>query len=177
MTTASREWSAAARPWRVIVATSQLGYRPESPKTVSLLLKGEGRDLPDKIPFFVQRFGDRRARVQPGRPKEWTDTHFRWPFDLVDGELTNDGENYGAFWSTRPQREGVLQRTESRWGPVWQADFSDFRDKGIFQIETELRFSTPFVVRRSRPVMREPSCRWATNRSRLRSASEFSRKH
>ena len=53
MTSGSREWSAAARPWRVIVATSQLGYRPQSPKGVSLLLKGEG-DLPDEIPFFVR---------------------------------------------------------------------------------------------------------------------------
>ena len=41
-------WSAAERPWRVIVATSQLGYRPASPKTVSLLLKGPG-ELPDEI--------------------------------------------------------------------------------------------------------------------------------
>jgi TonB family protein len=64
----------------VIVATSQLGYRPQSPKTVTLLLKGEG-DLPEEIPFFVQRFGDRRARVQAGKPREWTDELFRWPFD------------------------------------------------------------------------------------------------
>ncbi len=47
-TSIEQPWSAAERPWRVIVATSQLGYRPQSPKTISLLLKGEG-SLPDEI--------------------------------------------------------------------------------------------------------------------------------
>jgi hypothetical protein len=140
-----QKWSAAERPWRVIVATSQLGYRPASPKTVSLLLKGPG-ELPDEIPFFIQRFGDRRARVQPGKPREWTDELFRWPFDIMDGTLTEDGENYGSFWSPRPLGEGLLRRVDSRWGPVWQADFTDFADKGTFQVETQYNFSTPFVI-------------------------------
>jgi hypothetical protein len=132
----------------VILATSQLGYRPGSPKTVTLLVRrdapGIGEALPEAIPFYVQKVGDRRARVQ-AKPGEWTDELFRWPFDILDGPLTSDGLNYKST-NPRPVFEGLLRRASSRWGTVWQGDFSGFTAEGSWQIETQYQMSTPFMI-------------------------------
>ena len=140
--------STAIRARDLVIATSQLGYRPQSPKTVTLLAHRDvtevERLLPDTIPFWVQGVGDRRARAQ-AKPAWWKDELFRWPFDPLEGAVTPDGRNYMSFHD-RPLFEGLLRRAETRWGTVWQGDFSAYQDEGTWQIETPFLMSTPFMI-------------------------------
>ena len=129
------------------LATSQLGFRPESPKTLTLLPGDRAADLPDEIPFYVQTVGSRLER-EIGVPAAWGDAGFRWPFDIIDGpyadERPAEARPENAFGSL--VYEGALEKKDTRWGPVWQADFSGFDRKGFYQIETERAFTAPFAV-------------------------------
>ena len=48
----------------ILVNISQVGYQPDSCKTVTLICKDKNLNLPDKIPFYIQKAGDRLKRKQ-----------------------------------------------------------------------------------------------------------------
>ena len=136
----------------MIVATSQLGYRPSSTKTLTLV--GADEELPDSIPFSVHRVPSRFAR--PGSiPTGWSGVRFPWPFDIgrgpIDAPSARSAEGDadlggGGLAQGLDVFCGVLSRTESRWGRGWQGDMSQLTQAGIFHVETEVAFSYPFQV-------------------------------
>lgn len=118
------------------LSLSHLGYRPESPKTLTLL-PGDASGLPDAIPFFLRQNCfrmPRDARQEPGFSER-----FPAPYDLLRGKLVS-GE------ATTPLYQGELRRIASRWGTIWQADFSRFTTPGSYQIETDFQISPPFAI-------------------------------
>ncbi len=125
-----------------LLCTSQLGFRPQSPKTVTLVPPDAGAALPETIPFFLQRFPSRRMR-DAAPPPQWAGRVHRWPFDPLAGKYTDAVEN---FRGKQPVHQGVLRRIESRWGTFWQGDFTEFTQPGIFQIETEQQITVPFAI-------------------------------
>ncbi len=129
---------------RPFVATSQLGFRPGSPKTVTL--RAGAAALPDTIAFFIQPVGNRLTRVAPP-PEAWNTPGnvFRYPIDISEGAYAQPLENFMS-WTPQPAYRGVLRREASRWGDVWQADFTGFRQPGVYQIETEYGFTAPFAI-------------------------------
>jgi len=126
---------------QLTVVTSQLGFRELSPKTVTLLPATRDTLLPEEIPFYVHAVGARMNREQR-LPKAWTGKFFDWPFDIDKGKYTGqyqpaaDGSSY----------KGILKKVHTRWGIFWQGDFTQFTKDGIYQIETEYGFTTPFVI-------------------------------
>ena len=126
------------------VCTSQLGFRPLSPKMASFFGGIKTDELPEEIPFFIQRVGDRLPR-KLDVPKAWGKSWFRYPYNIVDGPIEGDTENHKAFDPT-PQYRGTLQKKETRWGTIWQGDFTDFKKPGFYQVETEYGFTVPFEV-------------------------------
>ncbi|HXX62325.1 MAG TPA: glycoside hydrolase family 9 protein [Bacteroidota bacterium] len=126
------------------VVASQLGFSEYGPKTVTLIPSPHDTALPEEIPFFVERVGSRLKREQ-WRPKSWKGDIFRWPFDLDQGHYLSKEQSEGA----PPVYRGFLRKIGTRWGSFWQADFSAFHLQGLYQIETEYGFSTPFVVERN----------------------------
>ncbi len=126
---------------RPTVVTSQLGFRERGPKTVTLLPSLLDSTLPGVIPFYVHVVGARMRREQH-LPKSWTGEFFDWPFDIDKGKyaaLDRSGADTPAY-------RGTLKRIDSRWGTFWQGDFTAFARPGLYQIETELGFTTPFVI-------------------------------
>ena len=122
------------------LAHCQLGFRPGSPKPLTLVPSTTGSgDWPTRIPFYVRGLFDRMPRVhQP--PAAWRGRFFRWPFDLEQGRL-------------RPQDatllfQGELVRTDSRWGTFWQGGFDAFDREGNFQVETDYGSTFPLAIRR-----------------------------
>ncbi len=119
-----------------------LGYLPDSPKLLTLLpgniIPGPGEPLPERIPFFLRQNCLRMERdgaAQPG-----FSARFPSPYDLLRGPLTlRDAAT--AYYS------GELVRRDSRWGRLWQADFSAFTTPGSYQIETDFQISPPFAIR------------------------------
>ena len=121
------------------LAHCQLGYRPVSPKTLTLAPgPSAGRELPSRIPFYLRALFDRIPR-DCAPPPGWKASFFRWPFDLESGRLRPD--------EGRILMSGELARNESRWGAFWQADFSDFSAEGNFQVETDYGSSFPITIR------------------------------
>ncbi|GAB4420785.1 MAG: hypothetical protein OHK0039_34830 [Bacteroidia bacterium] len=128
------------------VCTSQLGFRPGSEKTATLYGGNRRADLPDEIPFYIQPIGNRQPRVQ-AVPRAWEvpGNVFRYPIDIDQGPwATTGGDDRNFAGGSRYQ--GVLRRTETRWGVLWRGDFSDFTETGFYQIETEYGFTVPFVI-------------------------------
>ncbi len=125
------------------LVTSQLGFRPQSPKTVTLLPSVRDSLLPAEIPFYVDHLLVRMKREQD-LPKAWTGAFFDWPFDIDKGKYTGDrsGAGIAAY-------RGTLKKITSRWGTFYQGDFTAFTEPGIYQIETEYGFTTPFVIERN----------------------------
>ena len=41
---------------------------------------------------------------------------------------------------------GTLKKIVTRWGTFWQGDFTPFGQPGLYQIETESGFTTPFAI-------------------------------
>ncbi|AKJ64468.1 glycoside hydrolase family 9 protein [Kiritimatiella glycovorans] len=122
------------------LSVSHLGYRPDSPKTVTLVGATKD-DLPEQIPFYLRRAIPRLKRTQE-RPDAFG-VHFPWPFDPMNGEVQPErGEGPGRY-----VYEGMLVREETRWGTVWQGDFSSFCEPGAWAIETEYQISPPFMIR------------------------------
>ncbi len=128
-----------------ILCTSQLGFRPNSPKPLTLIApENRQRDLPQRVAFYIQAIGERLAR-DSDKPSQWSDKVYRWPYDLLKGRILPGEQNYRSR-NKHPLYKGWLKRIRSRWGTFWQADFSDFRTPGIYQIETQYQFTTPFVI-------------------------------
>ena len=114
-----------------------LGYLPSSPKTLTLL-PGAADSLPERIPFFLRQNCLRMERDRPAEPG--FSARFPSPYDLLRGPLTlQDADT--AYYS------GELVQRESRWGRLWQADFSAFTTPGSYQIETDFQISPPFAIR------------------------------
>jgi hypothetical protein len=132
-------FSGFAQP-RFELATTQLGFRPESPKTVTFWVKNPDKlKLPDQIPFYVTRVGGRIPRNPvPAQAKIWEPFPFRFPIDIDQGTYIKPIA--GALYS------GILIKKETAWGTFWQADFSEFNAEGIYQIENEFAFTVPFTI-------------------------------
>ena len=122
------------------LATSQLGFRPESPKTITFWVRNQGKTkLPDQIPFYITKVGGRLPRTtSPVQDKIWTSFPFRFPIDIDKGTYLKPGE--GALYN------GTLKKMETRWGTFWQGEFTDFTADGIYQIENEFAFTVPFTI-------------------------------
>jgi len=120
------------------LAHGQLGYRPGSPKPLTLVAEPAAPPLPDTIPFYLRALFDRIPRNHPAPPR-WDSRFFRWPFDLEKGTLRpQDG---------RILYQGELVRTDSRWGPVWRGDFGSFKETGNFQIESDFGCTYPIAIK------------------------------
>jgi hypothetical protein len=119
------------------LSLSHLGYLPESPKILTLL-PGDTIGLPDAIPFYLRQNCLRMPRSV--KPEGGFSARFPAPYDLLRGKLIL-GER------TVPLYQGELLRISSRWGSMWQANFSGFRTPGSYQIETDWQISPPFAIR------------------------------
>jgi hypothetical protein len=127
---------------QTVLATSQLGFRPESPKTLTLIPGTDLKKFPDQIPFYIQRIGSHLKR-EMNIPETWSDKIYRWPYDMGKGKFVADESGYK---SNPFVYKGFMKKTETRWGIFWQADFSDFKTKGNYQIECEFAATTPFMI-------------------------------
>lgn len=119
------------------LSLSHLGYLPASPKTLTLL-SDDGNELPDRIPFYLRQNCLRMTRDH--QQAEGFSARFPAPYDLLRGKLALDA-------GTQPFYRGTLQKIASRWGVLWQADFSEFATPGSYQIETDYQISPPFAIR------------------------------
>jgi hypothetical protein len=129
--------SAKAQGPRPILATSQIGFRSISPKTLTLIPTSE-KVLNDSIPFYIHQAAYNLPRVQE-KSGLWAEAPYGYPYDLIDGKFDQlDPSMYNY--------KGWLIKRDSRWGEVWQADYSDFTEEGLFQIEIETQFSLPFSI-------------------------------
>jgi hypothetical protein len=119
------------------LSLSHLGFLPASPKLLTLV-PGERCDLPDAIPFNVRQNCLRMPR--DAAAQEGFSARFPAPYDLLQGRLRPER-------GTAPFYQGELRKTLSRWGVLWQADFSQFNNPGSYQIETDWQISPPFAIR------------------------------
>jgi len=119
------------------LSLSHLGYLPDSPKMLTLL-PGDASGLPDMIPFYLRQNCLRMPRDV--KDEDGFSARFPAPYNLLRGRLTLDG-------GTPPLYQGELRRISSRWGSLWQADFSSFKTPGSYQIETDWQISPPFAIR------------------------------
>ena len=119
------------------LSLSHLGYLPTGPKILTLL-PGDRRDLPDRFPFYLRQNCIRLPRDGVRIPG--FSEHFPAPYDLLQGRLQIDG-------SAGILHEGELRVVNSRWGTIWQADFSAFTTPGSYQIEIDEAISPPFAIR------------------------------
>ena len=120
------------------LSLSHLGYRPHSPKTLTLIPK-EGDVLPERIPFYLRQNCLRMDREGPDQPG--FSSRFPSPYDLLRGKLTlTDTQSFSLY-------TGMLEKRQTRWGQFWQADFTPFATPGSYQIETDFQISPPFVIR------------------------------
>lgn len=126
-----------------LLATSQLGFMPSSPKTVTLMARDRDHNCIDAplrdIPFVVRRPDQRRPRPAYGPMAErWDGSRFGWPYFIDRGPF--DASNAPA------EMRGILHRIQSPWGVFWQADFSTFDREGVWQVETEYATTCPFRI-------------------------------
>lgn len=119
------------------LSLSHLGYLPNSPKTLTFITKN-ARQFPDTIPFFIRQNCFRLPR-QTLRAAEFS-ARFPSPYDLMQGRLQTD-ISHAVFY------QGELLRARTRWGTLWQADFSEFTTPGSYQIEINEQISPPFAIR------------------------------
>ncbi len=120
------------------LSLSHLGYLPSSPKILTLIPDEDGASLPDSIPFFLRQNCLRIPRDTS--PVEGFSERFPAPYDLLRGKLI-------LGRGTLPFYQGELRKLSTRWGTLWQADFSDFETRGSYQIETDWQISPPFAIR------------------------------
>jgi hypothetical protein len=120
------------------LSLSHLGYLPNSPKTLTLI-PGEAEILPDRIAFYIRQNCIRLPRDAPQAADGFSE-RFPAPYDLLQGRLMVDAASPVLY-------QGELRRMETRWGTLWQADFSDFSTPGSYQIETDEQISPPFAIR------------------------------
>lgn len=119
------------------LSLSHLGYLPDSPKILTLLPE-DASGLPDLIPFYLRQNCLRMPREV--KSESGFSARFPAPYDLLRGKLNLDS-------GTRPLYQGELRKISSRWGSMWQADFSSFKTPGSYQIETDWQISPPFAIR------------------------------
>ncbi len=122
------------------LVTSQLGFRPRSPKTITFIADEESPSaLPESIPFYITKVGKRRQRTPgPAQPPVWSAASFPFPLDISTGKYANPDE--------QSLYKGSLVKKSTAWGTLWQAEFSDFTEEGVFQIENEYAFTVPFTI-------------------------------
>ena len=120
----------------VQLSLSHLGYLPRSPKLLTLLA-GDGNGLADSVPFYIRQ-NCLRMRRDVVAENGFSD-RFPAPYDLLRGKLVPDGGAPVLF-------QGVLKKTVTRWGTMWQADFAEFDCPGSYQIETDQQISVPFAI-------------------------------
>jgi Glycosyl hydrolase family 9 len=120
------------------LSLSHLGYLPASPKILTLL-PAQASGLPDAIPFYLRQNCLRMRRDVNEKEEAGFSSRFPAPYDLLRGKLVL-GEG------TQPFYKGELRKVSSRWGPLWQADFSRFNTPGSYQIETDWQISPPFAI-------------------------------
>ncbi len=118
------------------LSLSHLGYLPRSPKLLTLL-DGDGNGLADRIPFYIRQ-NCLRMRRDVVAESGFSD-RFPAPYDLLSGKLLPDGG--GSVLS-----QGELKKTVTRWGTMWQADFTEFDCPGSYQIEIDEQISVPFAI-------------------------------
>lgn len=119
------------------LSLSHLGYLPQSPKILTLL-RGDAEGLPDLIPFYLRQNCLRMAR--DGAQMEGFSARFPAPYGLLQGKLKLDSGQPYLY-------KGELHKISTRWGTLWQADFSEFTTPGSYQIETDWQISPPFAIR------------------------------
>lgn len=119
------------------LSLSHLGYLPNSPKTLTLFADG-AEHLTDTIPFSLRQNCLRLPRQIPYRAG--FSARFPAPYDLMQGRL-QPVPSGAVFY------QGELRRAHTRWGTLWQADFSNFTTPGSYQIETDFQISPPFAIR------------------------------
>jgi hypothetical protein len=120
------------------LSLSHLGYLPNSPKTLTLVA-GDAQNLPDRIPFYLRQNCLRLPRDRP-RAAAGFSARFPAPYDLLQGRLLLDSSSPLLY-------QNELRRMDTRWGTLWQADFSDFTTPGSYQIEIDEQISPPFAIR------------------------------
>jgi hypothetical protein len=119
------------------LSVSHLGYLPNSPKTLTLLADG-AEHLPDTLPFFLRQNCLRLPRQTPDLAG--FSERFPTPYDLMQGRLEPAPSSAVLY-------KGEMRRSDTRWGTLWQADFSEFTAPGSYQIETDSQISPPFAIR------------------------------
>jgi hypothetical protein len=119
------------------LSLSHLGYLPRSPKLLTLLAS-EGSGIPDSIPFYIRQNCLRMKRdfVE----ESGFSARFPAPYDLLRGKLVAES-------GTPVLYQGELKKQLTRWGAMWQADFTRFDCPGSYQIETDGQISFPFAIR------------------------------
>lgn len=122
---------------RPVLAVSQVGYRQDSPKTATLIPTSD-EEFSDSIVFYIHQAGYNLPRNQE-KPGLWDNSPYPYPYDVLEGK-------FGKIHPGSYDYKGWLVKKETRWGTVWQADFSEFEKEGLYQIETEMQFSVPFQV-------------------------------
>lgn len=127
----------------IIHSITQLGFLPGSQKTISLINNSNER-LPDRIPFYLQKNGSRLKRIRQ-YPEAWSGQFFRWPFNPGEGKIDPEEVNLKSE-TEKPLFKGWLEKKTTRWGDVWQGDFSDYEKEGIYQVETEYGITVPFGI-------------------------------
>jgi Glycosyl hydrolase family 9 len=121
------------------IVASQLGYKPDSYKTVTLVPSKDQSKLSDEIDFYVYTIGSRKKR-ELQMPIGWSGKTYNSPYDLGKGKFVDGNINKA------PVYVGKLKKTQTRWGTFWQGDFTALDKEGIYQIECETGFTTPFTI-------------------------------
>ncbi len=120
----------------VQLSLSHLGYQPDSPKLLTMTAT-QPDGLPAEVPFYLRQNCFRMARQ--AEPMEGFSARFPSPYHTLQGALKPPRESSYFY-------RGLLRRQATRWGTLWQADFSDWTTPGSFQIETDTQVSVPFAV-------------------------------
>jgi hypothetical protein len=130
----------------VQLVTSQVGFKPNSPKTVTLFARNINLKIPDEIPFYIQAMYTRKKRIHnmmnAEQAKVFNTSPFRYPIEIAGGKFDPKRLDSmdGAFY------KGVLRKKQTPWGTFWQGDFTDFKTEGVYQLECEYAFTTPFMI-------------------------------
>jgi hypothetical protein len=128
------------------LVTSQLGFKPNSTKTVTFFARNTSIKFPDEIPFYIQAMYTRKKRthnaMSAAQAKVFNNSPFRYPIEIAGGKYDEKRKDSldGGFY------KGILKKKQTPWGIFWQGDFSDFKAEGIYQLECEYAFTTPFVI-------------------------------
>lgn len=118
------------------LSLSHLGYLPNSPKVLTLV-SSDIQNLPDRIPFYLRQNCLRLPRETS--PAVEFSARFPAPYDLLQGRLQLDSGSPLLY-------QNELRRIQTRWGTLWQGDFSDFTTTGSYQIEIDQQISPPFAI-------------------------------